>query len=352
MKLLVGFLLIGAAGALCIGDGNPCSGHGNCGAHDKCTCQANWQGVDCGERTCPFDISFTEVAYDSVGTETVHVYAECSSKGVCDRKSGECKCFDGYDGRACTRMKCENDCSGRGTCLALSKVAVPDGVNQATYGYKGWDQDKIQGCKCDPGWEGTDCSLRKCPRGDDPVSTHETSGNTNVAQVDEVQTLTISGNRDAGTQFTLKYTDYRGETWETIPIDRVAPTAIQIEEALEGLPNSAIPSVTVTLDTACASGSACVFTITFSDDANSGDQPALEVVTAFCDTDGCQPRIAWGNGNSASTNVGSLVVAEGTKGTKEFAVCSNRGSCDGETGQCVCANGYTGQRCEDQTTHV
>ena len=30
--------------------------------------------------------------------------------------------------------------------------------------------NKIQGCRCDGGWEGVDCSQRKCPRGDDALT--------------------------------------------------------------------------------------------------------------------------------------------------------------------------------------
>lgn len=34
--------------------------------------------------------------------------------------------------------------------------------------YNNWDADKIQGCLCDQGWEGYDCSRRSCPKGKDP----------------------------------------------------------------------------------------------------------------------------------------------------------------------------------------
>jgi hypothetical protein len=56
MRLIVAALLLVAAQAFCP---NGCSGHGSCGANDKCTCYARpngdpaWQAADCSERTCP-----------------------------------------------------------------------------------------------------------------------------------------------------------------------------------------------------------------------------------------------------------------------------------------------------------
>eukprot|EP00953_Heterococcus_sp_UTEX-ZZ885_P018644 10414-Heterococcus_DN1.PRE.3 len=40
-----------------------------------------------------------------------HVQEECSGVGVCDRKSGSCRCPTGYSGRACQRKDCPNNCS-------------------------------------------------------------------------------------------------------------------------------------------------------------------------------------------------------------------------------------------------
>lgn len=41
-----------------------------------------------------------------------------------------------------------------------------------------WDSAKLHTCVCDTGYYGFDCSLRNCPRGDDPLTTD---------QVNEVQ---------------------------------------------------------------------------------------------------------------------------------------------------------------------
>ena len=126
-----------------------------------CTCDRNWQAADCSERTCPFGLAHVDspkgdldhsnaltgstttvvsssTVYptgtqelfpkmlDGAGsqeTNTAHYYMECSNKGLCDRKTGECECFDGYDGSGCQRASCPNDCSGHGTCETISELA-------------------------------------------------------------------------------------------------------------------------------------------------------------------------------------------------------------------------------------
>lgn len=164
------FASLGIAQAECP---NACSGHGQCGSHDMCTCDRNWQGSDCSLRelffklfhcqsdripiddssssslvgTCPFgrahvdtpkgdlDASLsvednnvlvlsgsTEYPYgtsegfpmmaDTAGTvlsHTAHDYMECSNKGLCDREKGQCECLPGYDGVACQRASCPSN---------------------------------------------------------------------------------------------------------------------------------------------------------------------------------------------------------------------------------------------------
>ena len=57
-------------------------------------------------------------------SNTAHEYAECSAKGLCDRKSGTCECFTGYEGSACQRTTCPNDCNGHGTCESIREVGT------------------------------------------------------------------------------------------------------------------------------------------------------------------------------------------------------------------------------------
>jgi len=117
MRTFVFLGLVAAAMAACP---NGCSGNGVCGANDKCSCFQNWQGPDCSARTCPYSLAWADTAD---GTNQAHYYAECSNKGVCDRKTGECKCFDGYEGKGCRRSTCPESCSGHGTCEYIDELA-------------------------------------------------------------------------------------------------------------------------------------------------------------------------------------------------------------------------------------
>ena len=103
---------------------NSCSGHGVCGSNSVCQCYEGWgmglslDSGDCSQRICPFEYAWVD-SPDRIGNH--HKYVECSAKGICNRDSGECECFPGYEGKACARTTCPNDCSGHGQCVYLDK---------------------------------------------------------------------------------------------------------------------------------------------------------------------------------------------------------------------------------------
>lgn len=51
------------------------------------------------------------------------------------------------------------------------------------YDPSNWDATKLQACVCDAGYFGTDCSLRRCPTGDDPLTTCANAGTHMVQEI-------------------------------------------------------------------------------------------------------------------------------------------------------------------------
>ena len=295
-----------------------------------------------------------------------HFYMECANRGICDRKAGACKCFPGYDGAACERTVCPNDCSGHGTCEKVSELRVqePQTVNcQVLAGVQGensfttmsdcssvisdgdllwigtfskpltvkassgvsatavslaetnanllpepvapgtairvqraynlWDADVNRACKCDARYQGYDCSERKCPYGDDPLT---------VDQIFETQVIHIGGmdpvDKVTGS-FKLVFEDMYGEKWTTaaVTVDGDSDQSSALVSALKGLPNDIIQGVTVShqsVKTSAAgnAGNGVRYKVKFNGGTvstatgNSGDLPNMH-----CDNSGLVRRL-------------------------------------------------------------
>jgi hypothetical protein len=209
--------LLGSAAAVCP---NRCSGHGQCTrgltteflgtkAQDTCQCHTEdgcknvagatslestygrtdyrkchyaWTGADCSLRTCPRGVSWADAPWagaSNLGNRAHQQRKECSDGGFCDRKSGECKCLSYYTGAACERSVCPDECNNNGICITLKNIAerahviistaaAGGGSGRASYS-KNWDAEAQQGCWCDYGFRGADCSLIECPSKPDPI---------------------------------------------------------------------------------------------------------------------------------------------------------------------------------------
>lgn len=352
---------------------NSCSGHGTCGRDDICTCFQNWQSGDeasgdCSDRTCPYDIAWADVATD---VDEAHGYLECSGRGTCDRKTGECSCFDGYTGAACKRTTCPNDCSGHGTCEFISDVFPTTEHGEfvhLTHKLLGkvWDADKSRMCVCDPKWTDVDCSRRMCPKGNDPLLDCAEKYNTPKVQKQQICIFgLVSTANDIAGDFAIKYNDYYGGSYTTRPLAFDA-TADDIADALLSLPDHAIDAVSVepasfdecfhpsgTLaPTAAPTASArrliqtpategWGWTITLSSHQVTGKQHHFELLTQACG-DGCQPKLA---GLTSLFHHVKIVESADT----EMYECSRRGVCDYDSGICECFKGFTDEDCSVQS---
>ena len=168
MRALLGTLVFTSASASQCGDG--CGKRGTCTTAYTCLCESGFQGADCTERTCPIGR-----AWQGYTTETDNVHdqeVECSNMGMCDRSSGKCACHAAFEGKACERLKCPENCNGHGKCRSLGEAAAEvDNWNLLNaVSYNLWDKDMIHGCVCDKGWSDYDCSKRECIKGDDPAT--------------------------------------------------------------------------------------------------------------------------------------------------------------------------------------
>lgn len=509
---------------------------------DGSFCSNGYTGNTCTERVCAYGLSSSTSAFltsgDSVHTPTstagwdieswgggsdyggTHSYTECSSQGVCDRLTGECACFAGYQGKGCRRTVCPNDCSGHGRCSSNQQInpqyvghRAGDEVS-TSFSTQFWDFDKTMQCSCDRGFAGNDCSERICPHGDDVLTSCSDSNTVDVQsiklsnvvtaqsylspflQCGEVYenggalsgndgTMAVATNGLAGDQaltpndfstalelavkndayigdshspavfaphFSLSFVDHFGGEYSTSPIQvqsmittaqvcmqfnadgtptsgqieafytkadcldvvsgdfrwvgadptvekpKVATaTALAVQQALQNLPNHAVPSVQVIGVTTATrnvelgrdhmdatvdannnlewqgfhdvfAGMPCIvkditLEVHFVDDANSGKQNTLVAVNPDAATDcaaGMQPYMPPTTFNELTTDPVKQFMAEiydedeeidvGTH--EENAECGNRGICDTSTGKCSCFSGHTGEACGIQSNFV
>jgi len=306
----------------------PCSGHGICaGAPSfRCTCANEWNGADCSTRMCKTGASWFD---EPVADDEAHRPAECSSMGICDRTKAECQCLAGFEGGACERRACPGapPCFGHGQCLSLQIAAGHNKVNGVpaprTYGETPnhaatWDFESMQGCLCDPGYTSYDCSLRECPRGDDPM----TEGGTPEAQ--EVICAATTGS------FTLSF---RGAETAEMPF---TASEVVIKTELEKLPTIGTVDVFFTdkRDAVSDSDKALKDKVCTATGTNKA------VVTFVTDFGDLPSMTAKASTPTSIITFGLDGTGLSTAGTKENAVCSNRGKCDIATGDCTCFLGF------------
>ncbi|TMW62324.1 hypothetical protein Poli38472_009817 [Pythium oligandrum] len=308
-----------------------CSGHGYCTGSPtfRCVCEAGWTTGDCSTKTCPRGPAWFAVP---TATNTIHnQLAVCSNGGTCDRATGECQCFSPFSGTACDELKCPGEplCNGHGQCMSIrqwsNEADVDDPAMRFDYGTdpnnaQTYDRDSIFGCKCDPGYEGYDCSQESCPLGDDPTTT---------GQADEIKVFQCLA---TGGSFQLQY---RTTISADIPFNASPQQLRDILFSSFGLEDVLVEFSTG--QSACSSAASTnknVVKLTFT--LNLGSLPPLRSITTNLISDAVAPTLPLTFAEKGAV-LGGIVSR---MGTKESAVCSNKGLCNHETGVCECIKGY------------
>ncbi|CAM6001934.1 unnamed protein product [Sphagnum balticum] len=207
-------------------------------------------------------------------------------------------------------------CTGngrQGQCVSMAVLATLTTVNgdfaEFTYGLTPndattWDANQIQGCLCDAGYMGYDCSQFSCPYGSDPSA---------LGQRNEVQVLACT-DQDLTGSVVLSFRQQQSTS-----ISATA-TIKEIAAALESM--SSVGAVNVKpIDG--SSDSLC---------STIGNQ----ISVTFLQAHGDLPQLTYAINMLDVFSVSTIVT-----GTTESLECSNRGICDRLTGICSCFEGYS-----------
>jgi hypothetical protein len=266
-----------------------------------------------------------------------------------------------------------------------------------------WEFNKIQGCRCDGGFTGKDCSQRICPKGDDPLTWPVAAlpggylGETWSVTFTFLEGPDFQGDGTSGAVTATTFNFYLeiDDMWGTT--HRSRPMSFPVEDTRAGT-NTALGAATLVgdirdalLDMECIQALSAAPTIVSNVVAAAGAAPLMHnVVITFqltaplrlnavrarykneCVVSGCYPLLtanifqiqaaapadSYPGGvytypNQVKRAIPSLVITKvAPDANAESAECSNRGVCDLATGLCQCFEGHYGNACELQTILV
>ncbi|KAJ0408990.1 hypothetical protein P43SY_002869 [Pythium insidiosum] len=286
-----------------------------------------------------FDVKGAPVLFLNGGDGFIDIESKEVIKGI-----DSCRVVEQQSVECSATMSCggaSSECSGNGRCLALSDLAPLVTVNGELAGFSygndpndplTWDRQKIRSCLCDPGFFGFDCSLRECPRGDDP----NTYDDTIERQL--VQCIATGGT------FTLTFRD---QTTASIPFNA---NAAAIKAALEAVVAGLLVDVSIVGGVTACSIANTLIRIDFTSEL--GSPPALKASRASL-RDSVNGNGQDGSGTVVIATGGTALLGQNSiRGTRERAFCSNHGKCDFSTGMCSCDKGWASSNGNGGAGHI
>ena len=218
-----------------------CSNRGHCNpATGACECYPGYSGSACQRMTCPNDCSgqgtcedipsFTRMSPAKLSFTVEGTATSLALTPSADPMAAGIQRGDFIKVGASSQFVRPVEVTSVTSAAITIARALPEDVPFGTLAYHLpkyalWDHTMSTACYCDPGFTGSDCSKRICPKGDDPYTTTVSPASAadegiTYKQRNERQTIIIDTMRgQVGGSFRLTFTDTFGQEWTTDPVD-------------------------------------------------------------------------------------------------------------------------------------
>lgn len=286
-----------------------------------------------------------------VTNDRAHRYAECSNAGICDRTTGVCQCFNGFEGSSCQRKTCPSNtngvCSGHGSCIS-SSIALQY-ISGGGTTLSGWEYDKFYTCMCDEGWKNMDCSARICPKGLNPSAgtppNFEYTYKLPIQEYDNDKTIKITPSHFFRYKFNNHVYTSPSVGAKLAPTKDATDSNSKISEIQEEIRKTiaVIPPLSQSRVVITSSDNTYVSPLTVHIYADYIDYDL------FYNDKNSYLHVYFNKNEPKEAEKVSDTLPKDSKGEdikRDPTECSSKGICNTESGLCECMTGYYGIACQ------